>query len=140
LWQILNELRVSSNLTWQKHSYESDQAISDISIKGNRVDTSPDRLFGIQVLWEPTEQLAAELSWQHLSEYYLDPENTAKYDGHSLLDMSVNYVINERLSAKINVFNITDEDYAERADFAFGGYRYFVGQPRRAFISIQWIL
>ncbi|WP_371193937.1 TonB-dependent receptor [Glaciecola sp. SC05] len=140
LWQVTDVLRISSNLTWQKHSYASDQAISNVSIKGNRVDTSPDRLFGLQALWQPNEKLSAEFAWQHLSKYYLDPENTAEYDGHSLLDLTFRYVISERLSAKINILNITDEDYAERADFAFGGYRYFVGQPRRAFVSIKWIL
>lgn len=140
VWQILEQLRLASNLTWQKHTYESDQTISNTPIKGNREDTAPNRLFGVQVLWEPSEKTTAELSWEYLSEYYLDPENTAEYAGHSLLDLSLRYVITDRLSAKINILNITDEDYAERADFAFGVYRYFIGQPRRAFVSIQWIL
>lgn len=139
-WQVLDQLRFSTNLAWQKHTYESDQAISNISIKGNRVDTSPNQIFAAQLLWEPSAKLDAEVSWQHLSSYYLDPENTAEYSGHSLLDFTIRYVISDSLSAKMNIFNITDEDYAERADIAFGEYRYFIGQPRRAFISLQWLL
>ncbi|MFC4701442.1 TonB-dependent receptor [Glaciecola siphonariae] len=140
MWHISERLRASSNLTWQKHTYQNDIAISNESIKGNRVDTSPNQMYGARVNWQATDTLEAELAWQYLSDYYLDPENTAEYEGHSLLDLSINVAINKKVSAKISVFNLTDEDYAERADFAFGGYRYFVGQPRRAFVSVNWII
>ena len=33
---------------------------------------------------------------------------------------------------------LTDVDYAERADFAFGAYRYFVGEPRSVYLTIQY--
>jgi hypothetical protein len=36
------------------------------------------------------------------------------------------------------ILNLLDEDYAERADFGFGSYRYFVGQPRRLLVSAIW--
>ena len=137
-WQANDSLRLSSNLTWQRHRYESNLAISNVNINGNRVDTAPNQIYGLQAYWQINEKLETELSWQHLSKYYLDPGNTAEYEGHSLLDLSLSYIINDALSAKINVFNLTDVDYAERADFAFGSYRYFVGQPRRAFVSIHW--
>ena len=32
--------------------------------------------------------------------------------------------------------NITDEDYAERADFGFGSDRYFVGTPTSLFLGM----
>jgi hypothetical protein len=34
--------------------------------------------------------------------------------------------------------NLLDEDYAERADYAFGDYRYFVGEPRGLYLQIGW--
>ena len=34
--------------------------------------------------------------------------------------------------------NLTDEDYAERADFGFGSYRYFVGQPRGLYVELGY--
>ena len=36
----------------------------------------------------------------------------------------------DRVDLGLRATNLTDEDYAERADFGFGSYRYFVGQPR----------
>ena len=139
-WQANENLSIASNLTLQKHTYESDLAISNTSIRNNRVDTAPDQLFGVQALYAPNEKFSAELSLQYLSEYFLDPENTAEYDGHTLTDLSLRYALNNAVSVKLDIFNLADEDYAERADFAFGGYRYFVGQPRRAFVSVSWLL
>jgi outer membrane receptor protein involved in Fe transport len=138
LWQISDDWRFSGNATWQRHTYESDLAIANVSIKGNRIDTSPNQLYGAQLLWNASADVSAELSWQYLSDYFLDPENTVIYDGHSLLDFTLRYAISDNVITKVNIFNITDEDYAERADFAFNDYRYFIGQPRRIFASLNW--
>jgi outer membrane receptor protein involved in Fe transport len=35
------------------------------------------------------------------------------------------------------VRNVFDTRYAERADFAFGGYRYFPGEPRSVSVGIR---
>jgi outer membrane receptor protein involved in Fe transport len=137
-WQISDAWRFSSNATWQKHTYKSDLAIANVSIKGNRIDTSPNQLYGAQLFWQASSDISAELAWQYLSDYFLDPENTAEYDGHSLFDFTLRYAISDNVTTKLNILNITDEDYAERADFAFGDYRYFIGQPRRIFASVNW--
>jgi outer membrane receptor protein involved in Fe transport len=34
--------------------------------------------------------------------------------------------------------NVLDEDYADRADFAFGNYRYFPGRGREVFVKFQY--
>ena len=41
-----------------------------------------------------------------------------------------------RLGARLT--NLLDEKYAERADFAFGNYRYFPGAGRRLFVSWEY--
>jgi len=33
--------------------------------------------------------------------------------------------------------NLTDENYAERADYGFGNDRYFIGTPLSVFLGIQ---
>jgi len=74
-----------------------------------------------------------------MSKYYVNPENTAEYEGHNLLNLRAKYNISTYLSISARLLNITDEDYAERADFSFGNYRYFVGEPRSLFVSLQYI-
>ena len=34
--------------------------------------------------------------------------------------------------------NLTDTDYAERADYGFGQERYFVGEPRSLFWTLRY--
>jgi len=41
-------------------------------------------------------------------------------------------------TTNLRLTNLLDEDYAERADFGFGSYRYFVGQPRGAYLEISY--
>jgi hypothetical protein len=36
--------------------------------------------------------------------------------------------------------NIGDIRYADRADIAFGGYRYFPGSPRQVFVGVEMSL
>ena len=42
------------------------------------------------------------------------------------------------LSIALRVTNLLDTAYADRADFAFGSYRYFPGRPRAAFLEFTW--
>lgn len=74
-----------------------------------------------------------------MGEYYTNPENTAKYDGHNVFNLRTNWDVNEDLSLSLRILNVSDEEYAERADWtSFGGDRYFIGQPLRAFLSASW--
>ncbi|MGQ8366134.1 TonB-dependent receptor [Glaciecola sp. 1036] len=136
-WQALSNLSISSQFSVQRHTYQNDIAISNQSIKGNLIDTSPKKLASLLADWKVLDNFSTQLQLQYMDSYFLDPENTAEYDGHTLVDLSARYDISESISIQGNLFNLLDEDYAERADFAFGNYRYFVGQPRRLFISVK---
>ena len=74
----------------------------------------------------------------HLGEYYLDPDNAHKYEGHDLLNLRLQTAISSGLSATLRVTNLLDEEYAERADFGFGSYRYFVGEPRGIYFELAY--
>jgi outer membrane receptor protein involved in Fe transport len=47
-------------------------------------------------------------------------------------------MVDPRWRASLRITNLLDEDYAERADFGFGQYRYFVGEPRGAYLEISY--
>jgi hypothetical protein len=40
--------------------------------------------------------------------------------------------------ATLRVTNLLDTAYADRADFAFGDYRYFPGRGRAYFLELGW--
>ena len=41
-------------------------------------------------------------------------------------------------STTLRVNNLTDIAYADRADFAFGNYRYFPGRDRTVFVEVRY--
>ncbi len=75
-----------------------------------------------------------------MGKYFTDPQNTNEYDGHDLLHLRIQAAISQRLSLSARVTNLTDTDYAERADFAFGNERYFVGEPCSLYVGVEYRL
>ena len=55
-----------------------------------------------------------------------------------LLHLRASVRLGERWSLSGRVHNLTDTRYAERADFAFGNFRYFPGRERSLFIELAW--
>jgi iron complex outermembrane receptor protein len=129
---------VKSNLSYAKHEYTNALTLARTNIKGNEIETAPEFMGSVQIGWNINSSLLTELSLQRLGNYFLNPENTAEYAGHTLLDLNLRYAYSEQVVLSANLYNLLNEDYAERADFGFGNYRYFVGQPRRIFLTATW--
>jgi iron complex outermembrane receptor protein len=132
------QLSVNGHVSYAEHTYENNLQLVNAPIVGNLIDTSPKWMSQFNAVYQASDNISARLSWQFLDAYYLDPQNTAEYEGYSLIDLHLNYAISANIKLSLHVLNIADNDYAERADFAFGGYRYFVGQPRRTFVNFVW--
>lgn len=122
-----------------RHTYENDLDSGGININGNDVDTAPHEFGNFRLDWQITDSLSTELEWMQMGEYYTNPENTAKYDGHDVFNLRTRWNVSSNLNVSLNILNLMDEEYAERADWTtFGGDRYFVGEPLRAFLSVDW--
>ena len=131
---------------YARHTYASRTLLlgAGDDIKGNDIDSAP-RLFGSARLgWDWSglsgEESIAELEWVYMDEYFLEPDNAHRYDGHSLLNLRVSSSFGERWQGSLRLTNLLDEDYAERADFGFGEYRYFVGEPLGAYVEVAYRL
>ncbi|MBV1910714.1 MAG: TonB-dependent receptor [Kangiellaceae bacterium] len=119
------------------HEYANNIAISSLQISGNEIDTAPKNMGQLSFGWQPKKSFNARISWQHLGKYFLNPDNTASYPGHSLVHLSSVFKLNKSIDFSLNVRNLMDRDYAERADFGFGSYRYFVGLPRSIYLGVK---
>lgn len=128
----------SANGTFAKHQYDSNLTLSRSNIQGNEIDTAPEHMGSMQLGWRGDSGEFIELEWVHQGNYYLNPENSAQYSGHNLLNIRTGWAINEKLDISARISNLTDEDYAERADFGFGSYRYFVGEPRAVYATVRY--
>jgi outer membrane receptor protein involved in Fe transport len=129
---------MSANVTFAKHQYDTNLTLSRTSILGNEIDTAPQQMGSMQLGWQSEAGLLLELEWVHQGNYYLDPENTAEYSGHNLINLRTSWSISNNISISARVINLLDQDYAERADFSFGNYRYFVGEPRSIYLSASY--
>ena len=135
----LNEaFAINGAFSLADHEYKNNVAISrGVNIRGNQIDTAPETTANLAALWQG-ENLYAEIEWRYMDDYFLDPANTARYGGHQLMNLRSGYRVSESVGINLRIMNLLDEDYAERADFAFGNYRYFIGQPRSVFLNIEW--
>jgi iron complex outermembrane receptor protein len=126
--------------TYARHQYafDRDAARGEQIRDGNDVDTAPRWLGSAQWRYEIRPQLVSELEFIYLDEYYLNAANTAEYDGHEVVNWRATWQINARLRTFARVLNVLDREYADRADFAFGSYRYFPAMPRQFYLGFEY--
>jgi outer membrane receptor protein involved in Fe transport len=140
-WRLQDSLRFKLNSSYARHVYDFDliAARGETFVSGNDVDTAPRWLGSAEVLFEPGNGFDASLLWTAIGDYYLDAENRYTYPGHDLVNLRAGFELSPRfkLSARLN--NALDTDYADRADFAFGAYRYFPGRGRELFVELQYL-
>ena len=134
-------LYVDATGTWAKHTYDFDRAISggETIRSGDDVDTAPRTLGSARVGYAQGRALA-ELEWVHQGDYYLNAANTADYDGHDIFNFRSRWRFTDDWSLALRVRNLMDKKYADRADFAFGSYRYLPARDREFFVELAYRL
>ena len=140
----LNEIsNLTSNFTYGDHKYDFD---SDTSMReqiriGNEIDTSPKLMANLILDTSINDTLSLTFELEHMDSYFTDAANLHEYEGHTLLHFRTNLNYSEKLKLYLRIDNVTDRDYAERADFnAFGGDRYFPGLPRETYVGLEYSL
>ncbi|MDH5509598.1 MAG: TonB-dependent receptor [Nitrospinota bacterium] len=117
--------------SWAEHTYEDWKPKEDLDYSGNEMSSAPKLVASAWLTLTPDFLGGAslELEYVKLGEYWLDDENTEKYDGHDLFNLRVGYVVG---AYKIygRVMNITDERWATAASYSQRGGREFApGSP-----------
>ena len=138
-WTIGRGWSLSGSGSWALHTYQFSGGIEqgEQVTRGNDIDTAPRDLHSLRLDYR-RERLGAELEWQHVGPYWANAANTARYPGHDLLNLRVAFQASDALTATIRITNLADRAYADRADYAFGDYRYFPGRGRAAFFELSW--
>lgn len=141
-WSFADGWRLGGNVAWSIQRYDFDRVLAggETIVSGNEIDTAPRWLGGARLGRELGRAGALELEWLHHGGYWQDAENTARYPGHDLLHLRWRLPLHERLDLTVRLMNLTDQRYAERADFAFGQDRYFPGAGRGAYLGLDWRL
>jgi outer membrane receptor protein involved in Fe transport len=129
----------STNASYAIHTYLNNPT-SGIAIKGNDLDTAPRWLMTSTLNWNIAEHLSIAVAGHYLDDYFMDAANTERYEGHTLFHLRARWQLKDNMNVALNIQNLFDRRYAERADYAFGNHRYFVGRLRHGLISLEWQL
>lgn len=134
-------VRADATLTRASHRYLEWRPRSDQDFSGNLMQQAPRDLASAR-LRTPLPFLAAghvELEWVRMGEFWMDPENENRYEGHTLWNLRAEAPLAAGVSVQARVLNLTDEAYAERASFnAFRGEELSPGKPRAVFLGLRY--
>lgn len=136
---LSERVSVFGSLSLAEHKYAFTNITTSASssiVDGTEVDSAPKTLATLRMTARPFTDFEMDLEWRHVGDYATDPGNTARYSGHDIFVMRGRYDIGEvKLFGRID--NVFDDNYANRADFAFGNERYFPGRPRTVYLGIS---
>jgi len=139
-WNPVDSLALFAGGTYARHRYGFSRAVDggETIVKGNDVDTAPRELQRYALQWRPLRTIATEAEWLRVGDYWLDAANAHRYPGHELLNLRGSWTIARGWSLALRLDNVLDTAYADRADYAFGTYRYFPGRGRTLFGEVSW--
>ena len=139
-WAATDYVRLRANATYAKHTYDFDFVGSrgETFVSGNDVDTAPRWLGSLELFVNPSDRTQLALQWTSLGRYFLDAENRFTYPGHDVVNLRGRFDVSERVAFSLRVNNALDTAIADRADYAFGDYRYFPGRGRELFVELRY--
>ena len=139
-WPFAASWTITVDATYARHRYDFDTvaARGESYVSGRDVDTAPRWMGSSEIAYDGGGRLRAALQWVSLGGYYVDAENRFDYPGHELFNLRAAYAVTDRLSVTARLNNLADSYVADRADYAFGDYRYFPGRGRELFVEFRY--
>ena len=124
------------------HTYDFTRTVSrgERIESGNQVDSAPRQVGSIHWSWAISAGVSSEIEYSYVGKHYLNASNTAEYKGHSVMNWFGFWTVSEKLAFQGKISNLFDQEYADRADYAFGNYRYFPAPPRQFLLGIRYHL
>ncbi|MCS6946098.1 MAG: TonB-dependent receptor, partial [Steroidobacteraceae bacterium] len=126
--------------TVARHRYAFSRAIEggETIVAGRDIDTAPRHLHRLSVQGSLGRNVDGELTVQSVGRYFADAANARAYSGHTLVHARVAYRGLDDWQLQLQVHNLFDARYADRADFAQGDYRYIPGRGRTWQLDMAW--
>lgn len=129
---------VGGSLAWHRYDFSAAVEGGETIRRGNDIDTAPRNVQALRIGWTPTPAIDAELEVLDVGRYWLDAANLHEYAGHTLLNLRASWTPAPAWRLSLRAINLADTAYADRADYAFGNYRYFPGRGRAAFVEVAY--
>lgn len=140
-----DELGLGVSYSYSRHEYAewivSVDPLAPKDYTGNEIPIAPRHNLNVRASYSPAvlNGGAAEIEWVHLGGYWLDNENTEKYDGHDLVNLRASYNATPEWELYLKATNILDKDYAERVSKSSSGEaQYTPGNPQTFFAGVVY--
>lgn len=134
----VNDISFRFSGAYSKHTF-TEYVERGTKYDGNEMNNAPNWIYNTELWYKPRFipgfRLGAEL--QHVGNYFVDPRNTAKYDGYYSLNIRAGYQF-KGFEIWLNVINATDNYYAYIASKSSFGYSYTLADPRNFNIGISY--
>ncbi|MCY3884751.1 MAG: TonB-dependent receptor [Gammaproteobacteria bacterium] len=133
-----NRFSLTGTLASHNYGFTRDAARGESIVDGAEVDSAPSFMANARWRFQAFPSALFEMEVNRVGSHHIDAANTANYDGHTIVNARVNWQYSQKWRMSMRLINALDIAYADRADYAFGSYRYFPGYPRQLFLGIAY--
>jgi len=123
---------------YSKHTFV-DYLEKGIGYNGNEMANAPHWIYNSEIWYKPSFagglRIGAEL--QHVGSYFVDPQNTAKYDDYNALNLRLGYQ-QKGFDVWVNVLNATNNYYSYITTKSSFGYSYQLAEPRNVTVGLSY--
>lgn len=136
--QLPAGFRADVSYSRARHTYQewSPKAGSDYA--GNEMESAPRTMLNTRLGWSFAGDGRLSAEWQRIGGFWEDPENTHRYDGHSLVNLHATVPVRSGVEIVGRMNNVLDERYAESAQYTVSrGEELAPGMPRSLYLGVQ---
>ena len=103
------------------------------------MNNAPNWLYNAEIWFKPSfiKGLRIGAEWQHVGSYFVDPKNTARYEGYDALNLRAGYNF-KGFEIWVNVLNATDNYYSYITSKSSFGYSYQVAEPANFNVGLAY--
>jgi outer membrane receptor protein involved in Fe transport len=134
----IKEISVRVGGAYSKHEFVN-YIEKGSSYNGNEMANAPNWLYNAEMWYRPAFlkgfRIGAEA--QHVGSYFVDPKNTAKYDGYNVLNLRAGYQVHG-IEIWLNVLNATNNYYSYITTKSASGYSYQLADPRNFNVGVSY--
>jgi iron complex outermembrane recepter protein len=136
----VNDISIRFSGAYSKHAFV-EYIEKGSKYNGNEMNNAPNWMYNAEVWYKPGFakglRLGAEL--QHVGGYYADPQNTARYEGYTILNLRAGYKF-KGMEVWLNVLNATDSYYSVITTKSASGYSHQLAEPRNFNLGLSYDL
>jgi outer membrane receptor protein involved in Fe transport len=134
----IKEVSIRVSGAYSKHEFVQ-YVEKGTAYDGNEMANAPNWLYNAEIWYRPAFvkgfRIGGEL--QHVGSYFVDPKNTARYEGYNVLNLRAGYQW-KGFEIWVNVLNATNNYYSYITTKSASGYSYQLAEPRNFNVGVAY--